>query len=54
MQRKLAGILAADIVGSSKLMEQEKSGRLIRLRVRRNDLFLLRIAEHNGASAYRH
>jgi len=48
VQRKLAGILAADIIGCSKLMEQGESGRFIRLRARRNDLFEPRIAEHNG------
>ena len=48
MQRKLAAILAADIVGYSKLMEQDESGTFTRLRARRKDLFEPCIAEHNG------
>src|SRR5262245_54282639 len=48
MQRKLAAILAADVVGYSKLMEQDESGTFTRLRARRKDLFEPCIAKHNG------
>ncbi len=39
MQRKLAAILAADVVGYSTLMEQDEAGTFDRLKARRKELF---------------
>ncbi len=40
MQRRLAAILAADVVGYSRLMEQNEAGTFTRLRARRKDLLV--------------
>ena len=37
-QRRLAAILAADVVGYSRLMESDESGTLARLRALRRDI----------------
>ena len=39
MQRKLAAILAADVVGYSKLMAEDEAGTLTALRAHRETLF---------------
>ena len=48
MERRLAAILAADIVGYSRLMRADEEGTLKRLKALRADLLDPRIAEHNG------
>jgi type VI secretion system protein ImpH len=46
--RRLAAILAADVVGYSRLMGHDEEGTLDRLRKLRADLIDPKIAEHNG------
>jgi len=48
MERRLAAILAADVVGYSRLMEQDEAGVFERLRARRKDLFEPTIERHHG------
>lgn len=48
MKRKLAAILAADVVGYSRLMEQDEAGTFERLRTRRRELFEPEIERHGG------
>ena len=48
MERRLAAILAADVVGYSRLTETDEERTLARLKALRNELFDPRIAEHNG------
>src|ERR1700752_593567 len=48
MERRLAAILAADVVGYSRLMEQDEAGTFARLRTYRKDLFEPTIAAHHG------
>jgi class 3 adenylate cyclase len=47
-QRCLAAILAADVVGSSRLMGGNETGKLAALRAHRKELVDSRIAEHEG------
>ncbi len=47
-QRRLAAILAADVVGYSRLMEQDEAGTFERLRQRRTELVEPTIVRHNG------
>ena len=47
-QRRLAAILAADVVGYSRLMESDESGTLTRLRALRRDIIDPSIAAHSG------
>jgi adenylate cyclase len=47
-ERRLAAILAADVVGYSRLMGQDEAGTLNRLRSRRRELIDSKIAEHKG------
>jgi adenylate cyclase len=47
-QRHLAAILAADVVGYSRLMEQDEAGTYERLRAHRKELFEPEIARHHG------
>jgi adenylate cyclase len=47
-QRRLAAILAADVVGYSRLMEADESGTLARLRALRRDIIDPSIAAHSG------
>src|SRR5215472_3199312 len=47
-QRRLAAILAADVVGYSRLMERDEAGTLSALKSRRNDVLEPLIAEHQG------
>ena len=46
--RHLAAILAADVVGYSRLMEQDEAGTFERLRTHRKELFEPEIAKHQG------
>jgi adenylate cyclase len=48
MERKLATILAADVVGYSRLMEQEESSTLATLKARRKDVVKPLIDRHQG------
>ena len=48
VERRLAAILAADMVGYSRLMEADETGTLARLRTHRLELIDPAIAKHNG------
>jgi adenylate cyclase len=48
VKRKLAAIVAADIVGYSRLMEADEAGTLAQLKALRKELIDPKIAEHNG------
>ncbi len=48
VQRKLAAILAADVVGYSRLMEKDEAGTLARLKVLRADFIDPKITENGG------
>ncbi len=48
MERRLAAILAADVVGYSRLMEQDEAGTLVALKSHRAGLIEPKIAEHVG------
>jgi TolB-like protein/class 3 adenylate cyclase/Tfp pilus assembly protein PilF len=48
IQRRLAAILAADVVGYSRLMELDEAGTLSALKERRKTLVAPRVAEHGG------
>ena len=47
-QRKLAAILAADVVGYSRLMSADEAGTLAALKAHRAELFDPKVAAHNG------
>ena len=49
--RRLAAILAADVVGYSRLMGADEEGTLERLKTLRRDLVDPQIAEHKGRIA---
>ncbi|HRE43600.1 MAG TPA: adenylate/guanylate cyclase domain-containing protein [Terricaulis sp.] len=48
MQRKLAAILSADVVGYSALMEGDEAGTLERLKTNRGAIFDPQVAQHGG------
>ncbi|MCE3247096.1 MAG: hypothetical protein K0R41_921, partial [Geminicoccaceae bacterium] len=48
IERRLAAILAADVVGYSRLVEADESGTIARLKALRKDLIEPLIAEHHG------
>src|SRR5262245_33259463 len=48
MQRKLAAILSADVVGYSGLMEADEAGTLARLKENRSSIFDPCVAQHGG------
>src|SRR3954471_15183870 len=48
MQRRLAAILAADVVGYSRLMGADEIGTITSLKSHRRELVDLGIAEHRG------
>ncbi len=48
MQRRLVAILAADVVGYSRLMGEDEAGTLAALKSHREDLIEPKIAEHEG------
>src|SRR6202140_4298303 len=48
VERRLAAILAADVVGYSRLMGQDEAGTLNRLRTHRREFIDPKIAEHRG------
>ena len=48
MQRRLTTILAADVVGYSRLMEQDEAGTMVRLRARRHEVLNPTVTRHGG------
>jgi adenylate cyclase len=48
MERRLVAILAVDVVGYSRLMEQDEAGTFARLRAHRKELFEPEITAHHG------
>src|SRR3954447_24626755 len=48
VERRLAAILAADVVGFSRMMEIDEAGTLAALRVRRKEILLPAITTHHG------
>jgi adenylate cyclase len=48
IERRLAAILSADVVGYSRLMAADEAGTLARLKAHRRDLFDPRISQHKG------
>jgi len=48
VQRRLAAILAADVVGYSRLMEDDEEGTLARLKALRTDIIDPKLAEYGG------
>jgi len=48
MERRLAAILAADVVGYSRAMEANEEETLARLQTLRNDLFRPKVSEYHG------
>jgi len=48
MERRLAAILSADVVGYSRLMEHDEADTFERLKVLRKELFEPEIAQHRG------
>ena len=48
MERRLAAILAADVVGYSRLMGADEAGTLSALKALRRELFAPKVAEHHG------
>jgi class 3 adenylate cyclase len=50
MERRLAAILAADVVGYNRLMEQDEADTFERLRVHRRELFEPRSAPAASSS----
>jgi class 3 adenylate cyclase len=48
VQRRLAAILAADVVGYSRLMEQDEAGTLTALKQRRKEILDPLVTEHRG------
>ena len=47
-QRRLAAILAADVVGYSRLMQADEAGTLTALKARRTGILLPLISTHHG------
>ena len=48
VERRLAAILAADVVGYSRLMERDEAGTLERLKAHRRELVEPLVAGHRG------
>ena len=48
MERRLAAILAADVVGYSRLMGEEEAGTLTALKALRKELLAPKVVEHHG------
>src|SRR5436190_21673626 len=48
MERRLAAILAVDVVGYSRLMERNEADTFERVRAHRKELFEPKIIEHHG------
>ncbi len=52
MERRLAAILAADVVGYSRLMGNDEEGTLVRLKAHRDDVSFLPIRERMPMARY--
>ncbi len=48
VQRRLAAILSADVVGYSRMMERDEKGTLVRLKSLRREVFQPKIKQHGG------
>ena len=48
MERRLAAIMAADVVGYSRLMELDEAATLAALKARRRDVLDPLVAKHQG------
>ncbi len=48
IERRLAAILSADVVGNSRLMGKDEAGTLAAPNALRNELFAPTVAEHRG------
>ena len=48
MERRLAAILAADVVGYSRLMERDEAGTLATLKSRRTEILQPIVSKHRG------
>src|SRR5262245_60190092 len=48
IQRRLAAILAADVAGYSRLMEEDEAGTLAVLKARRREVLTPLVAQHHG------
>ena len=48
IERRLAAILSADVVGNSRLMGKDEAGTLAAPNALRNELFATTVAEHRG------
>ena len=48
VERRLAAILSADVVGYSRLMGEDEAGTLAALKAPRKELFAPTVAEHHG------
>ena len=48
VQRRLAAILAADVVGYSRMMGEDETGTLARLQTIRKELLHPKVAEYGG------
>jgi adenylate cyclase len=48
MERRLAAILAADVVGYSRLMERDEAGTLAALKSRRAEILQPMVSKHHG------
>ncbi len=48
MERRLAAILAADVVGYTRLMGEDEAGTLAALKAHREEFIEPKIADHNG------
>src|SRR6266404_8692881 len=48
MERRLAAILAADVVGYSRLMERDEAGTLAALKARRREVLQPAVSKHHG------
>ena len=48
MERRLAAILSADVVGYSRLVGEDEEGTIARLKATRKGLFEPRLAQHHG------
>ena len=48
MERRLAAILAADVVGYSRLVGADETGTIAELKAHRTELVDAKVAEHRG------
>jgi adenylate cyclase len=52
MDRRLAAIMATDVVGYSRLMDADEEGILVRLKAHRDEITNPAIANHKGRSTH--